>query len=87
MAGCEVDSSRAQATAHETKASDKAIDQSDEPALITKAIKALLQRNDADDFTSDGIPKVAAVNKAAGFTATKGDIHAAWNALNEEAKQ
>lgn len=85
-AGCEVDSTRKQATEHETKASAQAVDQSDEKALITKAIKVLLKRNDEDDFTVDGIPKVSAVNKEAGFTATKGDVHEAWESLNAEAE-
>jgi len=86
-AGCEVDSSTVTATEHVAKPSRIAVSQDDENGLIKKAIKALLDRNDAADFTGDGIPKVVAVNKESGFTATKGDILAAWGELNEEAAQ
>lgn len=86
-AGCEVDQARTKATAHKPEASADAVDQSDEAALVTKAIKALLKRNDAEDFTNDGIPKVAAVNKECGFTATKSQVMEAWGALQAEAAE
>lgn len=85
--GCEVDSSKTVADEHITPSSPKAVSQDDERGLIGKAIKELLKLNDPEDFTNDGQPKVASVNRQAGFTTTKSDVLAVWEQLNEEAAE
>lgn len=82
IAGCECDKGAVKAAPHITHPSKDAVDQGDEKAHATKAIKALLKRNDEADFTVDGIPKVPAVSKEAGFTVTKGVVLEVWAELN-----
>ena len=45
---------------------------------IYKAVVALVERNDVDDFTAAGSPKVDAVTRAAGFKVVSKEIATAW---------
>lgn len=46
--------------------------------LVLKAVLALAERNDNDDFTASGQPKVEAVTSTAGFKVTGKEVAAAW---------
>lgn len=81
----EFDNSIQSNTEHETQRSGNAVNQDDEHALRVKAIKHLLTTNSADDFTGDGVPKVAAVNREAGFSSTKSEVLEAWAVVQDEA--
>jgi hypothetical protein len=45
---------------------------------ILEAIKALVARNDAKDFSAGGIPSAAAVTHAVGWRADRKEIAAVW---------
>lgn len=46
--------------------------------LVLKAALAIAERNDNDDFTASGTPKVEAVTSTAGFKVTGKEVAAAW---------
>lgn len=72
----------------ESKPADPdALSQTGEDGVIRKALNDLLARNDDNDFTGDGHPRVDAVNKLTGMTHTKADILRVWEALADEAAQ
>lgn len=52
--------------------------------LILAAIKALVERNDREDFTAAGSPAVDAVTKAVGFKVQAKEIAVVWQAYHEE---
>ncbi len=51
--------------------------------MLTLILSDMKARNDRDDFTATGRPKVSAVAKMAGFDVAAPEIEALWVALNQ----
>lgn len=51
---------------------------------VRAAIGAIVERNDVDDFTAGGTPKVKAVTKQAGYKIDQTEVNRAWKQRNEE---
>lgn len=52
-------------------------------ALILKAVEAVIERNDAEEVSANGRPKIEAVRKQAGFGVTKVELDAAFDAFEK----
>lgn len=59
--------------------------QTGEDGVIRKAIESLLASNKDEDFTSEGRPRVDAVNLASGANHTKEDVSRVWDVMAAEA--
>jgi hypothetical protein len=53
--------------------------------LIKDAIKTMLEREDAGDFTAAGLPDRRRLSKLVGLNVTAEDATIAWQALNNDA--
>lgn len=54
---------------------------------VKAAVQKIVERNDTDDFTGGGIPKEAAVLKAAGFRVARREINEAYKKLMAERQE
>ncbi|HSX21512.1 MAG TPA: hypothetical protein VLE97_01905 [Gaiellaceae bacterium] len=82
-AGCEVDrtASAKDSTPKAAKGAEKPLD---DKTVIRGAIETLVKKGDADDFTTDGTPKVASVKAASGLNVGKDDVTAVWAEMTAE---
>jgi hypothetical protein len=53
-------------------------------AQIYKAIKALVEKNDTDDFTAANAPKAAALSRDLGYTVERKEIGPLWQRYHDE---
>ena len=51
--------------------------------LIQNGIKAMLERNDPDDFTTAGLPNRKSLAKLVGLNVSAEDVAIAWQAVND----
>lgn len=83
--GVEFDAQTGKVKDVEQKAADPdALSQTGEEGVIRKAITALLTKNDDADFTTEGRPRVDAVNSASGANHTKEDVARIWDLMSAE---
>lgn len=83
-AGAAVDQTIVQATPLEPQASPDAIDQRTDIQKIVDAIRELQKKNDPEDFTSDGVPKIYPVSSIVGVRVDKADLLIAWAQVQAE---
>lgn len=83
QAGCEVDTPTKAATP--TRVESGGADAKNIDELIERALKAMLERDVADDFTSAGEPNLNVVAKLAGMKVKREQVTAIFHRLKEEA--
>lgn len=59
-------------------------DPAERTPLIMKAIEALVERNEREDFTAAGSPTVDALSKQVGFKVQSKEIAAVWQAFHDK---
>jgi len=57
--------------------------QFDREAIITNAVKTLLEADGVEGFTAEGVPDLDALSKLCGFDVDRGEMLNAWNELNK----
>ena len=62
---------------------DEEADPDTKSALILKAIEAIVERNNADDFNGDGRPSLKTVKAQVGFGLTASELNAAWESFEK----
>jgi len=83
QAGCEVDTPTKAATP--TRVLSNGNDAKNIDELIERALKTMLEREVADDFTSAGEPNLNVVSKLAGMKVKREQVTAIYHRLKEEA--
>lgn len=62
-------------------------DAEERKAAIEKAIKAMVGRNNAKDFSAGGVPLAATVSAAVGWQVDQKEIRPIWDAMKREAQK
>jgi hypothetical protein len=56
-------------------------EQAERDAIINPILAQIMAKNDIDEFTASGTPKLDVVTNAAGFKVTKQEVATLWQAL------
>lgn len=85
--GAEFDKSSGKIVSAKIESSEEANNRPDsEDDVIRTAINIMVNREDPDDFTVDGNPKVPVVSKVAGMIVTKVDVMRVFREMQAEAE-
>jgi len=60
------------------------VDPAQRLVAIRKAVEVVVDKNEREDFTAGGSPKVTAVSRETGFKVDQTEVRKAWQARNEE---
>jgi hypothetical protein len=59
------------------------VDPAQRQIAVRKAVESIVDKNERDDFTAGGSPKVSAVSRETGFKVDMTEVRKAWQARNE----